>query len=200
MKKTPIAVLAAAAIFASTAVIASPDGPYGSKEKGEHHFLKHHGSGEGHQMRHRHDEGNMPGLQGKDTSQEEVNDLKDIFQNHREITRTVENLTNGIRSITETKNDNLRDAVVRHVVSMVDRLEEKRDPKIIIQSPTLDILFKGSHAIKTEINMTDLGVEVIQTSADPILVKALQKHAAEVTDMVERGMRSVHERMSKQRH
>jgi hypothetical protein len=47
MKKTPIAFLAAAAIFASTAVIASPDGPYGSKERGEHHFLKHHGSGEG---------------------------------------------------------------------------------------------------------------------------------------------------------
>jgi hypothetical protein len=139
----------------------------------------------------------MPGLQGKDTTQEEINDLKDNFQNPREITRTVENLPNGISSITKTQNAYLRDAVVRHVVGMVVRLEEKKDPKIIIQSPTLDILFKGSHAIKTEINMTDLGVEVVQTSADLNLVKALQKHAAKVTDMAERGMRSVHERMSK---
>jgi hypothetical protein len=163
-------------------------------------MMKHHGSGGGHHMRHTHDEVNMPGLQGKDTTEEEVSDLKDIFRNHRDITRTVKNLPNGIRTITETKKDNLRDAVVRHVVGMVDRLEEKKDPKIIIQSPTLDVLFKGSHAIKTEINMTDLGVEVIQTSADPILVKALQKHAAEVTDMVKRGMRAVHESTSRQRH
>jgi hypothetical protein len=113
-----------------------------------------------------HDEVNMPGLQGKDTSKEEVNDLKNIFRNHREITRTMKNLPNGIRTITEKNNDNLRYTIVRHVVGMVDRLEEKKDPKIIIQSPTLDIQFKGSHAIKTEINMTDLGVEVIQTSAE----------------------------------
>lgn len=155
---------------------------------------KHHGSD---QKNHIHDVVNMPGLQGKDTTEEEVNDLKDIFKNHRQITRTVENLADGIKTVTETRNDNLRDAVVRHVVGMVSRLEEKRDPRIIIQSPTLGILFKGSHVIKTEIKMTEFGVEVIQTSSDPNLVKALKTHAAEITDMVNRGMGSVHERMSK---
>jgi hypothetical protein len=54
--------------------------------------MKHHGSGGGHQMRNNHDEVNMPGLQGKNTTEEEVNDLKNIFRNHREITRTVKNL------------------------------------------------------------------------------------------------------------
>jgi hypothetical protein len=181
------------------AVPQTPSNAHGHNDH-KSQMMKHHENGGGHQMRHNHDEVNMPGLQGKDTTKEEVNDLKDIFRNHREITRTVENLPNGIRTITKTKNDNLREAVVRHVVGMVDRLEEKKDPKIIIQSPTLDILFKGSHAIKTGINMTDLGVEVIQTTADPNLVKALQKHAAEVTNMVERGMRAVHERMSRQHH
>ncbi len=158
---------------------------------------KHHGAGEEGQMMHAHDEVNMPGLQGKDTSEDEVNELKAIFNNHKKIMRSVENIPNGIRTITETKDDELRDAIVSHVVGMVSRLEEKRNPQIIIQSPTLDVLFEDSSSIKTELKMTELGVEVTQTSANPGIIEALQKHAREVSDMAERGMVSVHERMSK---
>jgi hypothetical protein len=43
--------------------------------------------------------------------------------------------------------------------------------------------------------MTELGIVVTQTSANPIVVKALQTHAAEVSDMARRGMEAVHERM-----
>jgi hypothetical protein len=158
---------------------------------------KHYGVGEQGQMQHSHDEVNMPGLQGKDTSEEEVHDLKIIFKNHKEITRSVEIISNGIRTITETKNENLRGAIVNHVVGMVARLEEKRDPQIVIQSPTLDKLFEGSRSIKTEVRMTELGVEVIQTSTEPDIVEALHKHAVEVSDMAKRGMAAIHERMSK---
>ena len=137
----------------------------------------------------------MPGLQGKDTTENEVDDLKTIFKNHKQITRTVENISNGITTTTETTDDKLRDALVRHVVAMVARLEEKRDPKIIIQSPTLDKLFAESDAIQTNITMTELGIVVTQTSTNPIVVKTLQTHAAEVSDMARRGMEAVHERM-----
>ena len=78
---------------------------------------------------------------------------------------------------------------------MVARLEEKRDPKIIIQSPTLDKLFAESNTIKTNITMTELGIVVSQTSTNPIVVKALQTHAGEVSDMARRGMEAVHDRM-----
>ena len=155
----------------------------------------HHGSSEEGQVNHSHDEVNMPGLQGKDTTENEVDDLKTIFKNHKQITRTVENISNGITTTTETTDDKLRDALVSHVVAMVARLEEKRDPKIIIQSPTLDKLFAESDAIKTNITMTALGIVVTQTSTNPIVVKALQTHAAEVSDMARRGMEAVHERM-----
>ena len=155
----------------------------------------HHGSSEEGQVNHSHDEVNMPGLQGKDTTENEVDDLKTIFKNHKQITRTVENISNGITTTTETTDDKLRDALVRHVVAMVARLEEKRDPKIIIQSPTLDKLFAESDAIQTNITMTELGIVVTQTSANPIVVKTLQTHAAEVSDMARRGMEAVHERM-----
>ena len=166
---------------------------------GSHNYAEqmkaHHGSSEEGQVNHSHDEVNMPGLQGKDTTENEVDDLKTIFKNHKQITRTVENISNGITTTTETTDDKLRDALVSHVVAMVARLEEKRDPKIIIQSPTLDKLFAESDAIQTNITMTELGIVVTQTSTNPIVVKALQTHAAEVSDMARRGMEAVHERM-----
>jgi hypothetical protein len=166
---------------------------------GSHNYAEqmkaHHGSSEEGQVNHSHDEVNMPGLQGKDTTENEVDDLKTIFKNHKQITRTVENISNGITTTTETTDDKLRDALVRHVVAMVARLEEKRDPKIIIQSPTLDKLFAESDAIQTNITMTELGIVVTQTSTNPIVVKTLQTHAAEVSDMARRGMEAVHERM-----
>jgi len=166
---------------------------------GSHNYAEqmkaHHGSSEEGQVNHSHDEVNMPGLQGKDTTENEVDDLKTIFKNHKQITRTVENISNGITTTTETTDDKLRDALVRHVVAMVARLEEKRDPKIIIQSPTLDKLFAESDAIQTNITMTELGIVVTQTSTNPIVVKTLQTHAAEVSDMARRGTEAVHERM-----
>ena len=166
---------------------------------GSHNYAEqmkaHHGSSEEGQVNHSHDEVNMPGLQGKDTTENELDDLKTIFKNHKQITRTVENISNGITTTTETTDDKLRDALVSHVVAMVARLEEKRDPKIIIQSPTLDKLFAESDAIQTNITMTELGIVVTQTSTNPIVVKTLQTHAAEVSDMARRGMEAVHERM-----
>jgi hypothetical protein len=45
------------------------------------------------------------------------------------------------------------------------------------------------------IKLTDTGVQIIQTSKDPEVVGLLQKHAAEISDMVERGMQAVHDQM-----
>jgi len=111
------------------------------------------------------------------------------------IKRTVQNLPNGIKTVTETEDDDLRESIVTHVAFMVTRLEEGRNPKVIIQSPTLDLLFDKYDEIETTIEMTDLGVEVIQTSANSEVVALLQQHAAEVSDMAARGMQAVHERM-----
>lgn len=147
-----------------------------------------------------HDEVNMPGLQGKDTTDKEVNDLKEVFRSHQGITRRVSNLQNGIVTTTEATDEKLREAIVSHVSMMVTRLQEGRNPEVIIQSPTLDALFDVYYEIDTEIETTELGVKVIQTSSSPKVVGLLQKHAAEVSDMASRGMEAVHERMMGQAH
>jgi len=144
---------------------------------------------------HQHDEANMPGLRGIDTTDREVNDLKTIFWAHKDINRTVITLPDGIRTITESDNEALREAIITHVSLMVTRLQEGRNPEIVIQSPTLDKLFEVYDRIDTEIELTQSGIAVLQTSTYPEVVQLLQIHAAEVSDMSERGMTAVHERM-----
>ena len=51
-----------------------------------------------------HDEVNMPMLNGNDTKDYEVEELRQLFNNHSDIIRSVEILPNGIKTITETKN------------------------------------------------------------------------------------------------
>ena len=142
-----------------------------------------------------HDEATMPMLHGADTTPEEVGDLQALFVDHTLLQRSVENLPNGIRTVTETDDEALRAALVGHVVGMLARVEEQRDPQIPIQSPTLDPIFASGPGITTTIEMTDTGIDVIQTSDDPAIVAALQTHAAEVSDLAARGMQSVHEAM-----
>ncbi|XAT58950.1 hypothetical protein GN241_17245 [Rhodobacteraceae bacterium IMCC1335] len=86
--------------------------------------------------------------------------------------------------------------LVSHIVGMVDRVERGDDPKIFIQSPTLDILFANTADMHSQIDVADEGIVVVGTSTDPDVVAALYIHAAEVSDMVDRGMQAVHEAMA----
>ena len=175
---------------------------------GNHNYAKmhksHHGEGSSYQERnsnsHKHDEAKMPGLQGKDTTEQEVVDLKEIFRSHKGINRVVSNLPNGIVTMTEAEDETLREAIISHVSMMVTRLQEGKNPEIIIQSPTLDALFEVYGEIDTELELTDTGVKVIQTSDNSDVVELLQTHAAEVSDMAKRGMQAIHERMAGSSH
>jgi ferritin len=159
----------------------------------QHNHHKHNNGMNGHV----HDEKNMPGLKGIDTTTKEENDLKTIFKTHKEIKRSVVKLKNGIKTITESNNIKLREAIIDHVSMMVTRLEEGKKQKVLIQTTILDKLFDYYDQIDTDLEITDKGIIVIQTSANKKVVQLLQKHADEVSDMSKRGMVAVHERMMK---
>lgn len=144
-----------------------------------------------------HDEVNMPGLRGENATPQESAELAVMFRNFDTITREVENLPNGIRTVTRSSDQDVMDTLVSHVTGMIGRVETGDDPKIFIQSPTLDIFFARGDAIETDIDVTDDGIVVVQTSDDPEMVAALHTHAAEVSAMADRGMQAVHEMMMK---
>lgn len=162
---------------------------------------KMHGHGTGHGMLGHgadgtgHDEVNMPGLRGLNASPEESAELAVMFRNFQTLSREVVELPNGIRTVTRSSDEVVMNALVNHVVGMIRRVEQGNDPQIFIQSPTLDIFFLRGGSIVTDIEVTEEGIVVVQTSDDPELVTALQVHAAEVSDMAARGMLAVHEAM-----
>ena len=138
-------------------------------------------------------------LNGRDTTRAEVEEMRTMFMRHPDITRSVTNLPDGIETLTESTDPDLAAAIVGHVAKMTDRMEKGRDPMVPIQSPTLQILFERGESITTEMTPTDNGIRVKQTSTDPEVVAALQKHAAEVSDLAARGMAAVRDSMM-QRH
>ena len=144
-----------------------------------------------------HDEVNMPGLRGENATPEESAELAVMFRNFQTFTREVTNLPVGIRTVTRSSDTEVMAALVSHVTGMIARVENLDDPKIFIQSPTLDIFFQRGDGITSDIEVTDEGIVVVQTSTDPEVVAAMQTHAAEVTDMAARGMQAVHEMMMK---
>ena len=126
-----------------------------------------------------HDEVNMPGLQGENAMPEESAELAVMFRKFQTFTREVTNLPDGIRTITRSSDPEVMDALVSHVTGMIARVENLDDPKIFIQSPTLDIFFQRGDGITSDIEITDDGIVVVQTSTDPEVVTAMQIHAAD---------------------
>jgi hypothetical protein len=165
------------------------------------------GRGMGHATGMRHDHGpmgmgrgagmgaGMMGMMGGTATASEMQELHEMFVNHDRIKRTVTNLPNGIRTVTESDDPEIAGIIVSHVVGMMKRVEEGRDPKLPIQSPWLKVIFRNKDKIETSVEPTEKGIVVMQTSTDAETVTALQKHAADVNEFVRRGMAAAHETM-----
>jgi hypothetical protein len=123
--------------------------------------------------------------------------IHELVVNNDRISRTVTNLPNGIRTVTESNDPRLAQLIKEHVVTMDARVRAGSDPGLPMESPALHAIFLGKDRIATTIDTTARGVIIVQTSADSALVVALQQHAADVTDLVKRGMAAMHEAMMK---
>jgi hypothetical protein len=141
--------------------------------------------------------GMSPGMMGGSAAMGERRDIHDLFFNHDRIRRTVTNLPDGIRTVTESDDPQVAEVIKRHVAEMGKRVDEGRDPGLPIETPALRAIFRYKDKIKSAYEVTEKGVIVDQTSTDAAAVKVLQEHAAEVSDLVRRGMAAAHEAMMK---
>jgi hypothetical protein len=122
--------------------------------------------------------------------------IHELVMNHDKVTRTVTNLPNGIRTVTESSDPQLARLLKEHVATMNARVEQGRDPGLPIESPALRTLFRNREKITTHADTTTSGVVVVQTSSDAETVAALQTHAAEVSDLVNEGPSALHRAMA----
>jgi hypothetical protein len=122
--------------------------------------------------------------------------IHELVMNHDRVTRTVTNLPNGTRIVTESSDPQVARMLKDHVATMGTRLEQGSDPGLPIESPALRTLFRNRAKITTHADTTATGVIVVQTSDDSETVAALQKHAGEVSDLVREGMPALHRAMA----
>ncbi len=141
--------------------------------------------------------GMMAMMMGGDATMDERSDIHGLLFNHESINRTVTNLPDGIRTVTESDDPQVAATIKKHVADMGKRVDEGRDPGLPIESPALHAIFRDKDKIKTTYETTEKGVIVVQTSTDATAVKSLQDHAAEVTDLARRGMVAAQEAMMK---
>ncbi len=139
----------------------------------------------------------MMAMMGGNATMAERSDIHGLLFNHASIKRSVTNLPDGIRTVTESDDPQVAATIKKHVAEMGKRVDEGRDPGLPIESPALHSIFRDKDKIKTTYETTDKGIVVTQTSADAGAVKALQDHAAEVTDLAQRGMIAAQEAMMK---
>ena len=137
----------------------------------------------------------MMGMGHDSATMAQLSAIHELIVNHDRIKRTVTNLPNGIRTVTESDDPQIAQLIKNHVASMTQRVDAQSDPGLPIESPALHSILKNGNKVHTEVETTAKGSVVVQTSTDPETVAALQKHAGEVSALVDGGMGAVHTAM-----
>ena len=120
-----------------------------------------------------------------------------LLTNHDRIMRTVTNLPNGIRTVTESDDPALAAQIKGHAAAMTARVAKGDDPGLPIETPSVHAIFRDNKNIHTSYETTPKGIVVVQTSDDAKTVATLQQHASEVTDLVRGGMAALRTAMMK---
>jgi hypothetical protein len=130
--------------------------------------------------------GPMAAMHGDASFHDDMQLVHAMLFDHQKIKRTVTNLADGIRTVTESDDPAVARAIKAHVASMEKRLSEGRVFNLF--SPTLPVLFDNKDKIETVVEHTEKGSIVTQTTADAKVVAALQAHALEVSELARDGM------------
>jgi hypothetical protein len=141
----------------------------------------------------------MMGMAHDEATMAQLQVIHTMLVNHDRITRTVTNLPNGIRTVTESDDPELAGLIKKHVADMGQRVGAGDDPGLPIESDNLHAIFRDKDKIQTSYETTPKGIVVVQTSDDAKTVAALQSHAGEVTDLVQGGMEALQTAMMKNR-
>lgn len=181
--------VAAALVFAAAAVSAQS---VGSGPGMEHN---HGAAGHGPMMGQGMGRGPVGMLTTQDTnSAADMGVAMNLVHENTKIRRTVTNLPDGIKTVTESDDPKIAQDIKAHVASMSGRLKDGKEFNIF--STTLPVIFDNADKIKATVEMTDKGAIVTRTSTDAKVVAALQGHAGEVTELVQEGPTAFHRGLS----
>ena len=129
----------------------------------------------------------MGGDQDHFTDMETIHYLLD---NRSMIRRSVENLPTGVETLTESDDPQVAAGIKKHVGSMYERMKQARP--IHQRDPLFRELFNQADKIHMDLEETDNGVRVRETSEDPQVAKLVQEHARVLNLFLANGRAEVH--------
>ncbi|MQA74315.1 MAG: hypothetical protein GEU88_08270 [Solirubrobacterales bacterium] len=118
---------------------------------------------------------------------EDMRVIHELLTSHDQISRHVEDLPDGIRARTTSRDRTVAELIATHVRQMKARVKEG-DP-IRLMDPVFREIFEHHEAVRMEIEPIAKGVLVIETSADPQVELLIRQHARRaVSEFVAEGM------------
>jgi hypothetical protein len=127
-----------------------------------------------------------PGGSESDYSQASDPELFRFLLDHRDaITRTVTPLANGVATVTETDDPEIRKVLQEHVGSMAERIENGWG--IHLRDPLFAELFRNADRITLRVEDIERGVRVTETSDDPHAAELIRAHAEVVSRFLANG-------------
>jgi len=134
--------------------------------------------------------GRSPGMMGNSGMRGggDAQTIHQLFAYHDQIHRTVEEISGGIRAVTESDSPQVAALIQAHVSKMYDRVNENQPIPMIGMSSTLPIMAQSANKYQRRIQLTSKGIEVTETSDNPEMVAVIREHAQEVTQFAEQGM------------
>lgn len=138
--------------------------------------------------------GNMPewmmsreGMMGPEMMQD-MRTIRGLLTSHERIERSVEDIPNGVRTVTTSDDPEVAQLIRNHVRQMKARYE--RDQPIRMMDPVFRELFETRD--KASLTYQDIpgGIRVVHTSDDPQVVLLIRQHARRfVSEAAAEGMR-----------
>jgi len=129
--------------------------------------------------------GSMGGMMGSAT-QADMDMYMDMFAHHTEITRLVQEIPGGIRTITESHNPRITSLLQTHVSRMYEHVASGEEVRCM--STSLPTMFRNAAGYYRRLTLTPRGVAIEETSSDQDLVRVIRLHAREVSGFVTEGM------------
>lgn len=108
-----------------------------------------------------------------------------LLEHHTQVRRTVKRLDDGVETLTESDDPDVAKAIQEHVHAMYRRVDENRP--IRRRDPLFNAIFSHASKVKMQVEETEKGVRVVETSDDPFVARLIQAHADVVSAFVKHG-------------
>ncbi|WP_146193547.1 hypothetical protein [Sphingosinicella humi] len=128
----------------------------------------------------------MMGMMGEGMM-EDMGSIRSLLADHEKVERQVEDIPNGVRTVTTSDDPKVAALIRQHVRQMDARYD--RDQPIRMMDPVFRELFRNRDRASLEYEDIPGGIRVTHTSDDPNVVLLIRQHARHfVSEAAEEGM------------